>query len=113
MHAYRTQRSKHKHTQAQAPAGEAAFRLSELVCLPGSCVRKRLPSRLGVRQVVVTAKEDLAPEAAVSFRAQAALPQYSAQQGRVPVLQVSREDSQEHWVPLASAEVRLRLGGRT
>ena len=92
----------HSWTTSQSPAaGEAAIRLGELVCQPGASVHKRLPSRLGVRQLVVTAKEDLGPEATVSFRAQAALPRHK--QG--PSLHLLREEGLDAWLPLASAEV--------
>ena len=91
----------HSWTTSRSPAaGGVAIRLGELVCQPGASVRKRLPSRLGVRQLVVTAKEDLGPEATVSFRAQAALPH---KQG--PSLHLLREEGLDAWLPLASAEV--------
>ena len=78
------------------------FTVGQVLCSPGSAWPCQLPAALGSGSLVVTAEEDLGPEAAVSFRLQASLPY----QRMPPVLLILQDDASPGLLTLASGEVR-------
>ena len=74
-------------------AEETTFTIGEVLCKPGSALQCALPARLSPGRLILSATEDLGPEARISFRLQARLPQ----QRGAPTLLIKLDDASLQW----------------